>query len=197
VRTGIDPFNFVPNDHELVVKLFPFRNMPRDLARFMLVAHEHGGVPEFYASSRRTIDKMMEDRGYYFISEQSRSADERLPDGFHVDTDEPESVDVARANVSLESTELRQLRDTINQHHISCFYIPYYRRSGTVVQPPEKDDAFAQIVSPNVSCKVLGPRYFTYPPALFSDPLHLNREGARIYTLAIYQLLAEEWEGKH
>jgi hypothetical protein len=192
-KGGFDPFDVAGNDHELVERLFPFRYFVRDLASFLLASPAHGGPVDFYDLSRRSVDRMMESRGYYFITEQSRFAGESLPDNFHLDTDKPGVVDPSREKSALGSAELQQLRETVTQHHISCYYVPYYLRQGAYAQPPPHDDQFARLIEQRLPCEVLGPRYFVYPPDVFSDPVHLNPRGAHIYTEALYQLLSDHW----
>jgi hypothetical protein len=192
-KGGFDPFNVAGNDHELVERLFPFRYFVRDLASFLLASPAHGGPANFYDLSRRSVDRMMESRGYYFIAEQSRFADESLPYNFHLDTDKPGVVDPSREKGAVGSVELQQLRETLTQHHISCYYVPYYLRQGAYAQPPPHDDQFAKLIDQRLPCEVLGPRYFIYPPDVFSDPVHLNPRGAHIYTEALYRLLSDHW----
>lgn len=196
-RRGIDPFNIIADDHEFATKVFPFRFMIRDVIRFLLASRERGGPVQFYVASHRTADRMLEDRGYYFIAEHSRFANDRLPDNFSLDTDQPQLINPSREGPPLKSTELAQLRDTITQHHIACYYVPYYERQGAYAEPPARDEQFAQVIGQRLPCKVLGPRYFTYAPGMFSDVLHLNQEGARVYTQSVYRLLAKEWAEKN
>ena len=196
-KKGINPFNIVGDDHEFATKIFPFRFLIRDVIRFLLASRERGGPVQFYAASHRTANEMLENRGYYFIAEHSRFANDRLPEDFLLDADRPGVIESSRARPPLESTELAQLRDTITRYHIACYYVPYYERRKAYAQPPAKDEEFARAIEGRVPCKVLGPRYFSYPPGMFSDVFHLNRDGAKIYTQAIYQLVAEEQAGKH
>jgi hypothetical protein len=43
---------------------------------------------------------------------------------------------------------------------------------------------------------VLGPDYFLYPNALFSDQTHLNTAGARVYTEALYRLVQNQLQNE-
>jgi hypothetical protein len=190
-RKGIDPFNIVGDDHEFATKVFPFRFMIRDVIRFLLASRERGGPVQFYATSHRTANQMLEDRGYYFIAEHSRFAGDRLPDDFSLDTDRPGVVEPSRARPPMKSTELEELRNTITQYHISCYYVPYYERRNAYAPAPPTDEEFAHLIESQLPCKVLGPRYFSYQPEMFSDLFHLNREGAKVYTQALYRLVTQ------
>jgi hypothetical protein len=190
-RSGIDPFNLIPDDHNFASRVFPFRFLMTDVIRFLLASRERGGPRQYYAAARRTTDRMIADRGYYFIDEHSQYANERLPDNYSLDTDQPQFVDPSRTHPPMASAELLQLRETIALHHITCYYVPYYAREGSFAVPPAHDDEFARSLESQFPCTVLGPRYFVYPPEMFADVLHLNQQGARAYTQALYQLLAD------
>jgi hypothetical protein len=194
---GINPFNVVTNDHDLAEKLFPFRYIVRDFVSFLVTSRDHGGPVQFYSASRHIVEQMRSDRGYYFIFEGSRFLGDRLPDNFHLDTDQPNVVDTARKRVSTDSIELEELNQIVIQHRISCYYVPYYLREGVAAAPPPYDREFDDFIDKQLPCTVVGPRYFLYPPKFFSDPVHLNRDGAEVYTEQVYRLIAAQLAGKH
>jgi hypothetical protein len=195
-KAGVDPFNVVTNDHDLAETLFPFRYIVRDLMSFLLTSRNHGGPVQFYSTSRHIVERMRNDRGYYFIFEGSRFSGDRLPDDFHLDTDQPNVVDTARKPVSTDSIELGELNQIVTQHHILCYYVPYYLREGAAAAPPPYDREFAEFIDKQLPCTVVGPRYFLYPPKFFSDPVHLNRGGAQVYTEQVYRVLAAQLAGR-
>jgi hypothetical protein len=45
--------------------------------------------------------------------------------------------------------------------------------------------------SPLPRLRIAGPAYYLYPPAMFSDPVHLNSNGAATYTNAVAALFRQ------
>jgi hypothetical protein len=180
-------FRFIPDDHAVIQQLFPFRNLVRDFTSFLMHAPSHGGVVSYYREAEQNEKLAIAQRGYYLISEQSYFAGGRLPDDFHLASDQPNAV-VGRdaAPRSAAVTELNQL---VTQYHIRCYFVPYYLRIGEAAAAASYDQHFAAIVEQASSCKLLGPDYYLYPNKLFSDQTHLNREGAQVYTEALFQLV--------
>ena len=86
-RRGI--FRFLPDDHAVVDHLFPFRNFLRDLTAFLLAAPSHGGVMSYYRESEENERAVIAERGYHLITEQSHFPGGRLPDDFHLESDQP------------------------------------------------------------------------------------------------------------
>jgi hypothetical protein len=187
-QKGFDPFNPLPSDHEIADRIFPFRYLVRDTFTFLVAAREHGGVRNYYRESRMDEARMLQDRGYYFITERSHYPNYILPDDFHLSTDRPEKADLRTADPA--SDELTELNAIIQENHIQCYYVPEYMRVGESAAAPEVDQAFADLLQRSTSCKLLGPDYYMYPNRMFSDPAHVNREGAKIYTESVYRLLA-------
>ncbi len=185
-RLGI--FRFIADDHAVVDHLFPFRNFLRDLTAFLLSAPSHGGVRAYYRESEENERAVIAERGYHLITEQSRFAGGRLPDGFHLASDQPGQIMPRTA--PLESTQLDQLNQLLRQYHIDCYYVPYYLREGEAA-PAAYDTRFADVLEQTTTCKLLGPDYFLYPNRYFADQTHLNEGGARMYTEALFQLLKE------
>ena len=183
-------FHLVQDDHAVVEGLFPFRFWLRDLTSFLMTARGHGGVTNFYRESQSDAQLVVRDRGYYLITEQSRFPGGRIPDDFHLATDEPREV--AFRYAPPPGAETRELDRLVRQNHIRCYYVPYYLRIGEAAPPPARDQNFAHDVESATPCKVLGPDYFLYPNRLFSDQTHLNTEGAREYTQALFQLVNDQ-----
>ncbi|WP_157572278.1 hypothetical protein [Nevskia soli] len=183
-----NPFKMVENDHDMAEDLFPFRYLIRDTFSFLITSREHGGPWRFYRECRDNVRKMVRDRGYYFISEQSHFTGNSLPDNFKLPSDQPDRI--RSRNGDSEADELHELNQLIVQNGIHCYYVPSYLRQGEAAQPPAVDEAFAQLLRNHSKCNLLGPDYFIYPNKIFSDEAHLNPEGARIYTESLYQLLS-------
>ncbi len=182
-------FHFIPDDHAVVDWLFPFRNFLRDLTAFLLAAPSHGGVTSYYRESEQNERDVIAERGYHLITEQSHFAGGRLPDDFHLDSDQA-TRRLPRIAPS-QSTQIAQLNQLIRQYHIDCYFVPFYLRDGEAAPAEARDAAFAAQVEQATPCKVLGPDYYLYPNRLFADQTHLNQAGARVYTEALFQLLKD------
>jgi hypothetical protein len=185
-RRGI--FHFIPDDHAVIDHLFPFRNFLRDLTAFLLNAPSHGGVLRYYRESQDNERHVIAERGYHLITEQSRFPGGRLPDDFHLGSDQPMQK-VPRVAPS-QSAQIGQLNQLIRQYHIDCYYVPFYLRDGEAAPAAEYDAQFATQLQAT-PCKLLGPDYYLYPNRLFADQTHLNEAGARVYTQALFQLLKD------
>ncbi len=186
-RRGI--FHFIADDHAVIDDLFPFRNFLRDLTAFVLAAPSHGGVVRYYRESEENERAVIAERGYHLITEQSHFPGERLPEDFHLESDQPGQV-LARV-APAQSAQIGQLNQLVRQYHMDCYYVPYYVREGEAAPPPARDQRFAALLQRATSCKLLGPDYFLYPNRFFADQTHLNQAGARVYTEALFQLLKE------
>jgi hypothetical protein len=183
-----DIFHLIPDDHAVVEWLFPFRYWLRDFTDFALSASSHGGFRGYYREAQNDEKQVIADRGRYLITEQSRFPGGRLPDDFHLASDQPDRIDPRP--VPAHSEQIGELNGLIRQYHMRCFFLPYYLRVGEAAVPPDRDDGFSTIVEGAAPCRVLGPDYFLYPNALFSDQTHVNTAGARVYTSALYRLIA-------
>jgi hypothetical protein len=182
-------FHFIPDDHAVVDELFPFRNLLRDLTAFLLAAPSHGGVMSYYRESEENERQVIAERGYHLITEQSRFAGGRLPDDFHLASDQP--MQRLPRNAPSQSVQIGQLNQLIRQYHITCFFVPFYLREGEAAPAEARDVQFAAQVEQATPCKLLGPDYYLYPNRLFADQTHLNQAGARLYTEALFQLLKD------
>jgi hypothetical protein len=180
-------FHFIPDDHAVIDGLFPFRNFLRDLTAFLLAAPSHGGVMSYYRESEQNERDVIAERGYHLITEQSHFAGGRLPDDFHLDSDQ--ATKRLPRNAPSPSAQIGQLNQLIRQYHIDCYFVPFYLRDGEAAPAETKDAAFASQVEQATPCKLLGPDYYLYPNRLFADQTHLNQAGARVYTEALFQLL--------
>ena len=186
-RPGI--FHFILDDHAVIEYLFPFRAFLRDLSAFLLNAPSHGGVISYYHQAEDAERAVVSERGYHLITEQSRFPGGRLPDDFHIASDEPGKI-VPRSAPS-PGAQVRTLNQLIRQYHMACYYVPFYLRQGEAAPPAPYNERFAAQVSRDTNCTLIGPDYFLYPNRLFADQTHLNKEGARVYTEDLYRLLKD------
>jgi hypothetical protein len=180
-------FRFIPDDHAIIQQLFPFRNLARDLTSFLMQAPSHGGLVNYYREAEANEKESIAQRGHYLILQQSRFPGGRLPDDFHLASDQPNTIS-ERVAVR-EGSEITELNQLVRQYHMDCYYVPFYLRVGEAAPPPGYDQQFAAEVEQLTPCKLLGPTYYLYPNKLFSDQTHLNGTGARVYTEALYHLV--------
>ena len=190
-------FHLVQDDHAVIGELFPFRFWPRDFTSFLMTAKSHGGVTNFYKESQNGARQVVLDRGYYLITEQSRFPGGRIPDDFHLASDQPGKQLLRRAPAEDEDKESRELKRLVRQYHMRCYYVPYYLRAGEAAPPPAYNQTFAAAAESATSCGLLGPDYYLYPNRLFSDQTHLNTAGARVYTRALFRLIEDSLSQGH
>jgi hypothetical protein len=191
---GEDPprrsiFHLIPDDHVVIDDLFPFRNFLRDLTAFLLNAPSHGGVASYYHQSEENEREVIAQRGYHLITEQSHFPGGRLPDDFHLESDQP--LEVIPRIAPSQSGQILQLNQLVRQYHMDCYYVPYYLRVGEAAPAAAYDADFGALVEQRTACKLLRPDYYLYPNRLFADQTHLNEAGARVYTEALFHLLQD------
>jgi hypothetical protein len=181
---------FLPDDHAVIEALFPFRNLMMDFTSFLMRAPGNGGLAAYYRAAEQNESRVIAQRGYYLISEQSNFPNGRLPDDFHLASDQPNTIFVRTAPPpGSEAVELNRL---ISQYRIHCYFVPFYLRLGEVAPAPAYDQRFATAVERATPCKLVGPDYFLYPNQFFSDQTHLNKAGAELYTEALFRLLEDK-----
>jgi len=186
-RSQSSIFKLPLSDNDLADEIFPFRHFIRDAASFAITSRERGGLHAFYKKSAENIVQMRKDQGYYFITEQSHYANERLPDDFHMADDKPNLTGVREADPS--SPEMAELNAILRSHSIKCLYVPYPQRGSATGEAAPTDSAFQQILETHTPCKLVGPDYYRYPNRDLSDQMHLNHIGSRIYTEDLYRLV--------
>jgi hypothetical protein len=180
-------FHFIADDHAVIDALFPFRNFLRDLTAFLLAAPGHGGVVSYYRESEANERAVIAERGYHLITEQSHFPGGRLPDDFHLGSDE--AAKVLPRLAPAQSAQIGELNQLVRQYHMDCYYMPIYLRQGEAARAAAYDTNFAELLQQRTACRLLGPDYYLYPNRFFADQTHLNEAGARVYTEALFQLL--------
>lgn len=173
------------NDAQLMQRLFPFRKLLRELVLFELRSLKHGGLRAYYRRVVGLVEQMKHDQGYHFIESQSHYPGHRLPDGFHSEGDDPSHV--KERLLLAEGPVFERLRRIADQGGFKVIMAPGYYREGEV-SPVEPDLAKRQRLA-LAGIQLCGPDYWVFPPRYFSDPVHLNPEGAREYTERLWRLL--------
>jgi hypothetical protein len=181
--------NASPDDQKkLIDSLFPFRMLPRDLTLFLIRSRNRGGIIKYYRYGSQCVKNMLAERGYYFIEGQSMYPDHRLPEGFRLKKDRPDKVLLRRFNTG--SRIFKRLKELHDQHGINFYIVPCYYRKGAYAEPSIQNSN-AEVFKKYKGFQVLGPEYYLFPNKYFSDPAHLNPEGAEVYTKKLRHLLAD------
>jgi hypothetical protein len=178
---------FVDNDRELVRQLVPFREFPRDFVIFMYRSRYRGGVLALYDETKILSDKVLADRGYHFIAGQSLYPDSTLPEDYSLNADRPDDYMVR--DVSFKGSAFVRLRRILGEHAIRAFIAPTYFRIHEYKSDPGPNIQLRSGVANYSNIQVLGEDYLSLPNHLFSDPVHANREGARFYTMMLWELI--------
>jgi hypothetical protein len=187
VSKNFSVFKLKQDDNEIADTVFPFRLLARNAMRFVVNSRRFGGPANLYRQGLRTGAEVVQARGYYFIKELSVYPTEQMPSDYTLASDQPDKVLVRKADP--DSKELDRLNHLVTKYKMQCFYVPLYFRTHEAAPPPPTDLEFAATLAKHSGCHVLGPDYMLYPPAFFSDPIHLNQHGAQIYTADLYRLL--------
>ncbi len=186
-------FRFLQNDSEIIDTLFPFRKLPRDLAIFFSLAGKHGGLSASYRNSKNIVLEIDRNRGWYFIEGQSHYPDNRLPDDLRLEEDHPELV--SDPGFVPQGESFQCLKKLSESQDLQIYIVPTYFRNGEMA-PAQAVSPAAERLKPFPHFTVVGPAYFLFPNRYFSDPVHLNPEGAQLYTRRLAQLLAPVFAGE-
>lgn len=179
-------FNPGIDDNRVISQLFPFRKLPRNLLLFAARSHSRGGLRVYYADCRRQSEAMLAQKGYYFIEGQSHYPGHRLPEDFRLQKDDPKKP--FTRSVSTNSSEFLRLSAIVEQHGVKLIFVPRYFREGEV-GPSAPTSTITANLSAHPKISVQGPDCWLLPNRFFSDPTHLNPEGAAHYTRHLWELL--------
>ena len=177
---------YVKRDRLMISSLFPFRHVFRDALQFFVRARSRGGMAAFYATNGAVVEQARVDRGYYFIANESHYPNHRLPDDFRSESETPDVV--WERKTSHRGPIFDRTMKLAREAGIRFIMAPSYCREGQFAPPAPNDAARAELAEHGIA--LVGPDYWTYPNAYFSDPTHVNDEGARIYTRALYEVTA-------
>ncbi len=178
-------------DDRIIHTLFPFRTLPRDLAIFTVLSRGQGGFRALYQQKQGTASQMLTDRGYYFIEGQSRHKGHRLPEGLTFQTDKPDKP--FKRQVSVRSLAFRELQVMAKQHGIQFLLIPSYFRTNCFGPAPDQSKDRKKL-SIHPAFGIIGPDYYHFDNKFFSDSVHVNRDGAELYTKRITELFISHME---
>jgi hypothetical protein len=178
LEAGSSGFDRFSDDAWLMETIFPFRMLIRDGAVFLVRSMSRGGPLAYYRKAQEHLDQMRRDGGYFFIEEQARHEGTRLPDDFRLDSDDPSRPDPRV--IVMEGPVFEKLAELQARAGFRTTFVPSYRRVTELAPAPSGVAAAEALRAAGI--EVLGPDYWLFPNRLFSDPVHLNPEGADCYT---------------
>jgi hypothetical protein len=184
-----NPLVVVKETKPVMESLFPFKRLVRDLSLFVMRSSNRGGVSESYALSESIAEEMMRERGYYFIEGQSHYPGHALPEDFGLESDQ---IDVIKSrNIDLWKLSLSKLKPLSEKYDLKFILVPLYYRENEVAPVSAINGPIAELFKDEPRFDVLGPDYYVLPLHAFSDPVHLNTNGAKLYTQKITILLED------
>jgi hypothetical protein len=176
---------YLRQDNRIINGLFPFRHLLRDLIQFSVRSYQNGGLLSYYDHMAKLVDQARRDRGYFFIENQSHFPGHRLPDDFHVDSERP---DVSwKRNWGRRGEAFQHLLEIAEEEEIGILVVPSYYREYSFAEPELLKAESEALAEHGIT--LLGPDYWRYPNRLFSDPTHVNRDGAKVYTRHLWELV--------
>jgi hypothetical protein len=187
-------FHFPDDDAAVLAHVFPFRTWVHDSFILLYRSPKFGGIRKTYLQAEQSIQNMNSQKGYYFIAGESHYPNNELPNDFRLDSDQPQKVEPRTVDTTLKS--FRRLNDLAQQYNFQVLLVPTYRRPGEVAPVPEINSTEVDTLKPFDHFKVLGPDYYVLDRKYFSDILHLNPDGAQVYTSKLSHLVAQELQAK-
>jgi hypothetical protein len=173
------------NDAAIANAVVPFRTFPRDATLFVALNRKR------LANAIQEVDlerrAMLQERGWYFIKSQSHYADDRLPDDYALPTDYPTRVE--QRKIAEKSFTRERLEQLARRYGFQVLMIPVPFRIGQYAPAPASDQGRLATISAQPLMRIVGPDYFSYPPARFADASHMNLNGALAYTADLAKLL--------
>jgi hypothetical protein len=179
------PLDWLRDEEFMLYTLIPFRDLPRDAITF--IATSHFQFRQKYQEAAVERSRMLEQRGWYFIKSQSYFPNDELPDGYAIPTDRPSEL--APRVVPQQSYVRSELMALAEHYNFEVVFVPGNMRTGAQAKAPAADMRRDADLSDHSSIRIIGPDYWVYPTADFSDPVHLNPRGAERYTRDMAQLI--------
>ena len=173
------------NDQRLMDTLFPFRHVLRDALQFLVRSRAHDGPVSFYRYNVELVERARRDRGYFFIEHSSHYPNHRLPPDFRTGSETP--TEQWRKTFPLHGPFFENLQQLSNDHGVRLIVAPDYARDGQYAVAAPDDSLRLELA--RVDIQVVGPPYWLYANSMFSDPMHLNRDGAKQHTDRLWELL--------
>ncbi|MFO8234683.1 MAG: hypothetical protein R6U04_04660 [Bacteroidales bacterium] len=134
-------------------------------------------------NNREIVDRMIDARGYYFIREQARFPEGRLPEDYSKETDCPDcEMVIYDPDGDVFVDKFFKLTGELD---IQVLLIPYPVREGTYKQFDTVPEIIRKLENKfsHVSLPKKGWKIPFYENRYFADPYHLNQEGAEKFSI--------------
>lgn len=177
-------FEHLTNKSIIFNYIFPFRIYKFHTARYILDSiFMPGRIRSLRKKNNAILNRMIENKGYYFIEEQAVAADNMLPGDF---TDESggESINKASSYDPFMDPYVKMFFDLAYKSGVKVLLIQPAYRENQYLQYEEMPLQYAVLLKQyhNVKIAKEGWKLKFYENRFFSDPTHLNKEGARRFT---------------
>lgn len=168
--------------------IFPFRMYKFHTARYFFDSiFMPGRIRSIRKKNNAILNRMIENRGYYFIEEQAM-ANNILPDDFAEEGRGGESINKASSYNPFVDPYVKMFFDLARDHGVKVLLIEPPYRERQFLQNEEMPLQYEMVLAEynNVAVAKEGWKLKLYENHFFSDPTHLNKEGAQRYTGEIY-----------
>jgi hypothetical protein len=145
--------------------LFPFHNLPRDLAQFAFAALSRRGIAGQYIYGQEQAAGMIANRGWYFIEGQSHFPDDQLPPDYALPTDTPGREYVRPLHAG--SDIFQKLVERARQYDFQVWLVPTPFREHEFAPAPNQSGGGLVPVSGHEPVSRLGPDYMLLPARCF------------------------------
>jgi hypothetical protein len=180
---------FFSHDKRLVETLFPFREFPRDLVQFFVSSRrEAGGIADIYKEHAAAVAQVIADRGYFFMKGHAHFPGDRLPDDYRLPTDDP--LRVPARVIDPDAPAFKELAGLSATYRFTVIFVPSPLRRGEAAVPDASQTERVEALSQVPNFYLAGPAVWVLEPRYFSDPWHLNKDGALLYSRRLAELTA-------
>ena len=173
----------IKQDRAIMKWAFPFRTFPRDLVLFAVLSRSRNGLKAYYRKSADTVEAIVKDRGYFFIESQSHFPGHRLPDDYRLPTDTPSVVRTRQVTTSGPAFE--RIEQLARKFNFQVLLISDNFRCSAFADPGPVNEVVDRALAPFERFHRIGPDYFLFENRYYADPVHLNPDGAQLYTEAL------------
>ena len=177
-----------PDKNQIINYLLPFHVYWKSLFRYYYNSvFNPSHIEETSKRNELIVRDMIKERGYYFIMEQARFPDGRLPENYMEESDCPDcELKIFDPDTDVYVDRFFKLTKELN---VEVLLISYPVRKGVYKQFETTPEPIRKLVDryENISIPSDGWKLPFYPNKYFSDPVHLNKSGALLFTKDIAQ----------